>query len=172
MVSQPSALDFPVPSVRLVEAAVEVGPEQGIIIISDSEEMEIDAPFEANLDQEIVEETGNARPVDDVAEPVRAMLLQGTMKRGMDRCERRSRPLDGAAELNGGVGIRDRSRSQQDDVGFKRKKKQSCPVCGLRARSIRHHVEARHFPPVFRRESWENPEMDHVRFRWFICPIL
>ncbi|KAH3737758.1 hypothetical protein DPMN_044352 [Dreissena polymorpha] len=84
--------------------------------------MEVDATFEANLDQEIVKQTGSARPVDEVAEPVRAMLLQGTMIRGMDRCERRSRPFDRAAELNGGVGTRDRSRSQQDDVGFKRKK--------------------------------------------------
>ncbi|KAH3707442.1 hypothetical protein DPMN_066848 [Dreissena polymorpha] len=92
--------------------------------------MEVDAPLAANLDLEIVEETGCARPLDEVAEPVRAMFLQGTMIRGMDRCERRSRPLDRAAELNGGVGTRDRSRSQQDDVGFKRKKTQSCPVCG------------------------------------------
>ncbi|KAH3778589.1 hypothetical protein DPMN_180058 [Dreissena polymorpha] len=44
------------------------------------------------------------------------------MIRGMDRCEGRSRPFDRAAKLNGGVGTRDRSRSQQDDAGFKRKK--------------------------------------------------
>ncbi|KAH3876911.1 hypothetical protein DPMN_000763 [Dreissena polymorpha] len=60
--------------------------------------MEIDAPLVANLDQEIAEETGIARPIDEVAEPVRAMPVQGRMRRGMDRCERRFRPLDRAAE--------------------------------------------------------------------------
>ncbi|KAH3781667.1 hypothetical protein DPMN_159568 [Dreissena polymorpha] len=54
MVSQPSALDFPVSPVRLVEAAFKIGPEQGVII-SDSEEMEIDAPLAAYLNQEILE---------------------------------------------------------------------------------------------------------------------
>ncbi|KAH3704480.1 hypothetical protein DPMN_120399 [Dreissena polymorpha] len=171
MASQPSALDFLVSPVRLVEAACKVGPEEGVIIISDEEDMEVDAPLAANLDQEIVGEPGFARPIDEMAEPAGAMSLQGRMIRGMDRCERRSRPLDRGAEFNGGVGTRDRSRSQQDDVGFKRKKTQGCPVCGLRARSIRHHVEARHFPPVFRREAWENPEKDHVRFRGVICVI-
>ncbi|KAH3718484.1 hypothetical protein DPMN_061288 [Dreissena polymorpha] len=169
MVSQPSALNFPVSSVRLVEAAVEVGPEQGVIIISDSEEMEVDARFEANL--EIVDEAGSARPVDEVAEPVRAKLLQGTMIRGMDWCERRSRLLDRAAELNGGVGTRDRSGPSRMMWVLKGKKTQSCPVCGLRARSIRHHFEAPHYPPLFRREAWKNPEMDHVRFRGVICLI-
>ena len=41
----------------------------------------------------------------------------------MDRCERRSRPLDRGAEFNGEVGTRNRSRSKQDDVGIQRKKK-------------------------------------------------
>ena len=65
--------------------------------------MEVDSPLAANLDQVIAEETGIARPIDEVAEPVRAMSLQGRMIRGMDRCERRSRPLDRCAELNEGV---------------------------------------------------------------------
>ncbi|KAH3809836.1 hypothetical protein DPMN_138216 [Dreissena polymorpha] len=85
--------------------------------------MEVDAPLVANLDKEIAEETGIARPIDEVAEPVRAMPVQVRMIRGMDRCERRFRPLDRAAELNEGVGTTDRSRSQQNDVGFKTKKK-------------------------------------------------
>ncbi|KAH3846922.1 hypothetical protein DPMN_089229 [Dreissena polymorpha] len=74
------------------------------------------------------------------------------MVRGMDRCERRSRPLDRSAEWNGGIWTKDMSRSKQDDIGFKGKK-QECPVCSLRARSIRNHVETWHFLPVFRREA-------------------
>ncbi|KAH3725814.1 hypothetical protein DPMN_051663 [Dreissena polymorpha] len=171
MASQPSALDFPVSSVRLVEAAVDVGPEQGVIIISDSEEMEVDAPFEANFDQEIVGETGNARPVDEVAEPVRAMILQGTILSGMDRCERRSRRFDRAAELNGGVGTRDRSRSSRMIWVLRGKKTHSCPVCGVRARSMNTMLRHGIFRLCFVREAWENPEMDHVRFRGIICLI-
>lgn len=52
-----------------------------------------------------------------------------------------------------------------------KKKLQECPVCGFRERSVRQHVTARHFPPVFSREAWDDPELDHLRFKEIICLI-
>ncbi|KAH3707170.1 hypothetical protein DPMN_066567 [Dreissena polymorpha] len=74
-VSQPSALGFHVLPVRLAEAVVAASPEGEIIFISDSEEMEVGAHFKANHQQEMAEKTGIARPIDEVAEPVKAMSL-------------------------------------------------------------------------------------------------
>ncbi|KAH3839960.1 hypothetical protein DPMN_113400 [Dreissena polymorpha] len=84
-------------------------------------------------------------------------------------CERLYRPLDRGADWNRGV-TRNRSLSKQADVGFKRKKR-DCYVCGAMARCIRYYVETRHFPPLFHREAWANPEIDPARYSGLICLI-
>ncbi|KAH3729890.1 hypothetical protein DPMN_055868 [Dreissena polymorpha] len=84
----------------------------------------------------------------------------------MDRSERRSR----RTEEEGGMETRDSSRSRHNE-GREEKRVRKCPMCGLRAGSVRLHVMSRHLPPVFGLGSLEGPGIGSPFFRGVICLI-
>ncbi|KAH3801424.1 hypothetical protein DPMN_155074 [Dreissena polymorpha] len=152
-----------------VGSEVEYCSEREVIIISDSEEMEVETVEKVGFSWPVVEErevgfswsvieegkVGIHRPEVEVEGPV-----------CMDRSERRSR----RTEEEGCLETRDRSRSRHDE-GRGEKRVRECPLCGLNTGSVRLHVMSRHLPPVFGQEAWEDPRLDRVRFRGVICLI-
>ena len=138
--------------VERVVSVVGAGSEGEVIVISDSEEMEVEAPLEASL--QLAQEVENRRPGEEIEGSVRRV-----------RSESRSMRAEGVV----GVETRDRSPSHPDEEREWRRQVGYCPVCGFRTRAVRYHVTHQHLPPAFGHKEWE--DLDHLRFRRIMCIV-
>ncbi|KAH3786044.1 hypothetical protein DPMN_164145 [Dreissena polymorpha] len=80
------------------------------------------------------------------------MPLQGRMIRGMNQCDSPGLLIEVQSLIEGlGPGTDPGPSRMMWGLRGKKTKQQGCPMCGLRAQSIKHHVEAWQFLPVFHR---------------------